>query len=124
MSKGFINHLSQTRPQTTIPVVGDGATVTAWSDRYAGTVVSFDGKYCSVQCDKATRIDKNGMSDAQEYAYEADPTGYIYTFRQDANGVWRAVYKNENGRMVYSGKRGDGYGLMIGVRDRYYDFSF
>ena len=51
--------------------VGDGVTMTLYSDRHACTVieVSASRKTVKVRRDKPTRTDGNGMSDAQEYEY-------------------------------------------------------
>ena len=55
------------------PVVGMGATMCSWSDRTAATIVAVTPKTITVKCDKATRTDKNGMSDCQTYSYTPDP---------------------------------------------------
>ena len=96
------------------PQVGDGATILMWSDRHAATIVEISrfktGKRAgqisaiTVQEDKATRIDNWGMSDMQDYTYEADPTGSKKTFKVDARGQFK--------------------GLLVGTRKHYYDFSF
>ena len=93
----------------TAPVVGEGATILAWSDRYPGTViaVSKSGKTATVREDRAIRTDGGGMTEAQEYRFEANPEGRTWTFRLTTRG-WR----------------GGGYGASFGHRSRYYDFSF
>ncbi len=57
---------------TTLPEVGKGATVLSWSDRYAYEVmsVSKDLKTIIIQEYLPERIDKNGMSECQDYKYE------------------------------------------------------
>ena len=90
------------------PKVGMGATILCWTDRHACTIVKLTPKTVTVQRDKATRIDKNGMSDCQEYSYEKDLNGYTRIFRMTKRG-WRDT---------------SGNGLMIGNRDEHYDFSF
>lgn len=108
-----------------VPEVGMGATVCGYSDRHAGTVTGVrpvakgQAFEVSVQQDTATRTDKNGMSESQEYAYTPDPKGRVYRFRLDKSGRYREV--GSDGRMA---KKGDGYGLLLGHRDEYYDFSF
>ena len=94
-----------------VPTVGMGVTVLGWTDRYPGTVilVSPSGKTINVQEDLAVRTDANGMSESQEYAYSPDPHGRIWTFRLGKHG-WRGANK--------------GPGLRLGVRERYYDYSF
>jgi hypothetical protein len=96
------------------PEVGMGATVLGWSDRHAGTVieVSKSGKRIKVRLDKATRIDKNGMSESQEYTYEPDPDGTEYTFSLRQDGKWRLVGEAK------------GKTVALGYRRHYHDFSF
>lgn len=113
----LINCLADNTPVKADPKVGDGATVVAWSDRHAATVTDVrktaSGKLVvTVQADKATRTDGNGMSDSQSYSYEPDPNGRTYTFSQRKDGVLRE--KGSNG----------GYTLWLGCRDEYYDYSF
>jgi hypothetical protein len=92
------------------PEVGMGATILCWTDRHAGTIVKVTPSQVHVQHDKATRVDKNGMSEAQEYRYEADPNGSVEVFR------WS---KKKNGY-----RNAAGNGLLVGRREGYYDFSF
>jgi len=89
------------------PKVGDGATICGWTDRHAATIIKVTRCTVTVQQDKATRIDNNGMSECQIYQYEADPKGSVHTFRKTKNG-WKSK----------------GYGLLIGHRQEYYDYSF
>lgn len=120
----LINHLYANGTGITAPKVGDGATVVGWTDRRPATVVETFQKgahhYVVVQYDKWTRTDKNGMSDAQEYVYSPNPEGGKSTYRLDKKGKWRPVCINQHGKFVYF----DGTVLLIGVRERYYDFSF
>lgn len=103
-------------------VVGMGATLLRWTDRTACTIVRIDGKYITVQRDHAKRIDKNGMSECQDYEYSPDTEGACYTFKQEKDGRWSEVIKNEEtGRFV---KIKGGLGLRIGHRDSYHDYSF
>ena len=89
------------------PEIGMGATMLAWTDRYAGTIVKITPCQIHVQEDNATRTDSNGMSESQDYHYEANPLGKIYIFRKTKKGY-----------------RSNGLGLLIGTRDKYYDYSF
>jgi len=99
------------------PKVGDGASLIFWSDRHACTViaVSPSGKKITVQQDKATRVDGNGMSDMQSYSFECDPNGAIYQFSLRKNGEWC---------MVGDSSRGGGVVCSVTGRYEYYDFSF
>jgi hypothetical protein len=91
------------------PKVGMGATILCWTDRHAATIVRVTKAQVHVRQDKATRIDKNGMSESQEYAYETDPTAEVEIFRLTKRGYRKA---------------GGGSALRIGDRDEYHDYSF
>lgn len=119
----LVNHvLSAGSP--VMPAIGMGATILSWTDRHAGTVVGIltrrDGSLLGVrvQEDTATRVDRNGMSEAQAYDYTPNPEGHVWTFRRH-NGAWRECHAN--GRVM---AKGSGMGLALGRRERYYDFSF
>jgi hypothetical protein len=120
-----INHLySRMTAGAPEPEVGMGATVMLWTDRHAATVVGTynGGKIVQVQCDKATRIDKNGMSEMQEYVYEPDEDGPVYFFRKNKTGGWDQVLGNtKTGRW---NKVHGGVGVIFGFRREYHDFSF
>lgn len=95
-----------------VPVVGMGATQICWSDRHAYTViaVSANGKRCTVQRDKAIRIDSNGMSECQQYRFERDPEGYTVELK----------LRTKKGKKYW-----DGGGLYaLDCRREYYDYSF
>lgn len=107
------------------PVEGMGATILCWTDRDAGTITKVwrsakDGPlYLIVREDTATRTDKNGMSESQEYNYAPDENGRQHYFRQRKDGSWQGV--------KFNGKRyvkEEGNGLLIGQRRHYHDFSF
>lgn len=102
--------------------VGMGVTFLSWTDRSPGTIVEVNTKKNYIVCieDDCKRIDKNGMSECQEYEYTTNPDGHERYFRKDKNGQWRGMRFNENGRLVYSGVGG----LRVGEREKYYDFSF
>lgn len=104
------------------PQVGMGATILAWTDRYAGTITEVrPNGVITVQDDQAIRVDQNGMSECQEYRYEPNPRGPLRHFRRRRNGVWSEVEFNpETNRWKFS----DGLGLRIGERQHYYDYSF
>ena len=94
------------------PEVGMGATQIMWSDRHPFTVVevSPNSRRCVVQEDRAVRTDKHGMSDCQDYDYEANPEGRKVTLSRRKNGDWRQV--------------GDTQLFHLGYRSRYFDYSF
>lgn len=89
-----------------------GVTMSVGSDRYPGTIVeiSASGKRIVFQEDIATRTDTNGMSESQSYTFQPDPNGsmHIATLRKD--GVFRLT--------------GTKTPITIGIRGKYYDFSF
>ena len=94
--------------------VGMGATMCGWTDRYAGTVISVSETQVAVQEDRATRTDKNGMSESQTYAYSPDANGRIFVFTKRKYGGWV-----ERGRKMGNGRR-----VSFGGRSAYYDYSF
>jgi len=106
---------------------GMGATVCGYSDRYAATIIQVmdvRGKtYIKVQQDHARRTDDNGMSEMQDYEYTRDPNGTIFYFRfNEKKTAWESVYQSEEtGRWR---KSQSGYGLVVGHRREYYDFTF
>lgn len=87
--------------------VGDGATVTSFTDRYAGTVIKVTPTQIHVQEDNATRTDSNGMSEMQDYDYTPNPAGQVFVF-----------YKSKHGFKCGT------YGLVLGARMKYHDYSF
>lgn len=95
-----------------VPEVGMGATVVYYSDRQAFTItrVSPSAKTFWMSRDKVVRLDQNGMSDSQKYAYVTDPDGgnYAVTLRKD--GKYRVM-----GGMAK---------VKVDVRSEYYDYSF
>lgn len=121
----LVNHLQSRavigQPE---PAIGMGVTFLSWTDREPGTIVNVFkiGKTQYIECtdDDYKRIDSNGISESQKYEYTTNPDGYRSTFRIGRSGKWESVSKNENGRYVKTG----GYGLRIGQREKYHDFSF
>lgn len=108
----FINALYDAANNPTVPEVGMGGTVVMWSDRHAVTVVevSRTGHRVTVREDTATRIDGNGMSDAQTYSYEPNPAGRLSVFSRRKDGSYREV--------------GGSTRLLLGARESYHDYSF
>lgn len=93
------------------PEVGDGVTIFHWTDRSAATVVrvSKSGRTCWIRPCKATRADKNGMSESQTYTYEEIPTAKEIRVSLRKNGEWRIVKGNK---------------VAFGFRDAYHDYNF
>jgi len=111
----LVNHLysGSTKIQ---PEVGLGATLLMWSDRIACTITEVKTnkqgiiKSFIIQEDTATRTDQNGMSETQTYEYSSNPSGSQWTCKLRKNGTWKV--------MNY------GYGVLIGTREKYYDYNF
>ena len=103
------------------PVPGMGATVLAWTDRYAATIRIVTPTMITVQIDKATRIDRNGFSECQQWTYEDDPAGTVLRFRKNKSGGWDEVELNHRTNRY---NKTNGHGLRIGERSEYRDMSF
>lgn len=67
---GFFNQLMS--HNSSVPVVGEGATLLFYSDRHAYEVIEVDEKkkMAVIQRYHPTRLDKLGMSDSQDYEYK------------------------------------------------------
>lgn len=101
--------------------VGDGITISGYTDRYAYTVIKRTEKTLTVQRDKATlkpdwkpNMIPGGFSviclnnEDQKYDYERDPEGGIKTlYWSDKRNLW-----------LYKGKS-----VMLG-RHEFYDYNF
>lgn len=79
---------------SSVPVIGEGATICLHSDRHAYEVieVSPDQKKAKIQRYQPRRVDDLGMTDSgQEYAYETltDEVMDVVWYR----GKWRKVYR-------------------------------
>lgn len=94
------------------PKVGDGVTIYYYSDRSAGTIsrVSESGKTFWYKPDKAVRVDKNGMSESQDYIYELQPQAQEVKVYKTKDGRWR-----QSKHSSYVG---------VGERDAYRDYTF
>lgn len=101
--------------------IGDGVTLNYYSDEKPATVVEIDpkGKWIKVQMDIAKRIDKNGMSDCQEYEYFRDENGYIRTFYKTRIKDYTVF--TDTGRSTYNSY---GIYLSLKVRRKHFDYTF
>ena len=109
MNGSLINHMMASTPANTTVSVGDGATLVSWTDRTPATVVEvISPRKIVVQIDESHRIDENGMSDSQKYRFEPNPFGAKYT----------AVLRKTGWKVV------NGPNVIVGHRDKYYDYSF
>jgi len=93
-----------------VPTVDMPCTICWITDQKAATVVAVSPTRAKVTVreDKATRTDKNGMSDSQSYTYERDPKGREHVFHRQANGSYRSPGKH----------------LVLGERHSFHDFSY
>lgn len=105
----LVNHL-YSRAAAPTPEVGMAATILSWTDRHAGTVIEVKPKKILVRLDHAKRVDRNGLSESQEYEYSRNPNGALYELRLQKDGSWRG--------------RGRGVGVLLGQRREYRDPSF
>lgn len=120
----LFNHIMANGSVKDIVIGETGATLLSWSDRHAATVINMfkRGKfdYIVVQEDNAVRTDDNGFSESQTYEYSRNENGSTYMFRITDAGFVSVYEDRDTGRI----KKGCGQGLMIGRREKYYDFSF
>lgn len=136
---------------STVPVVGEGATLIQWTDRSACEVISIseDGRTLQMEHLKAIRTDTNGMSDSQQYRYE--PTGNLFTlvwkqgaWRQACTKIWlteealqmsnkeriEKCYDKETGDpilvpgLTFEKKTFPKVNIIFGVKRAYHDYSF
>ena len=113
MQGSFQNRMME-RTTPIVPEIGMGATKLMYTDRQAFTIVdvSKNGKTITVQRDKTTRTDSNGMSESQSYTYECDTDGETIKVSLRKDGRWRET-----------GSR-NGTCFLIGHRIEYHDYSF
>jgi len=108
----FVNMMMD-RSKSLTPVVGMGVTELCWTDRHAHTIIEVKSSTrIVVQRDKATRTDKNGMSEDQTYTFERNP-----------DGVTHVLSLRKNGRWIRVGDSMGGCTWSPGHRSEYYDFS-
>jgi hypothetical protein len=94
------------------PEVGMGVTELMYSDRHPYTIIAvLSEKKIQVIRDIATRTDKNGCCEIQEYTYTPDYNSPTVTLRLNKHGRWK-----ESGHP-------DGSTFLIGRREEYYDFT-
>lgn len=109
------------------PQVGMGATMLAYSDRYAGTIaeVRKSGKEVVVQQDHVLIVGGSIFDGSAVYEYKRNPTACGYVFRKDSKGFWRQCYREPGtDNRVLMHRKGSGFGLYIGRREEYRDPHF
>jgi hypothetical protein len=89
------------------PEIGMGATTGFGSDRYPYTVVQILSKRrIDLQADTYKRIDKNGMSESQEYEYFRNIDGPTIEATLRKDGTWvRDGDPLKRGQRFYLGHR-------------------
>jgi hypothetical protein len=111
---GSLNNQLMSNSKSPEPTVGMGVTQLCWTDRHAWTVIEVkSARKLVIQADKATRTDKHGMSESQNYEFERDPNGSKCTITLRKDGRWRAAGESMAGA-VYA----------LGYRAEYHDYSF
>lgn len=116
----FNNRVMESGSAAVAPVVGMGVTVILYSDRHAATITEVVGnakhepRTVTVQYDNAIRTDSYGMSDSQDYRYEADLNGRVEVYTLRRNGRW--VRRGEGSK--------SGTSIALDVRDHHHDFGF
>ena len=94
------------------PEIGMGVTEICYSDRHPYTIVAvLSPSKIQVKRDIATRIDKNGYSESQDYTYEVDNDYPAITLRLNKFGRWKEL------------RHAKGSTYLIGQREEYYDFT-
>lgn len=113
MNGGLYNRIYEGMKNTPEPKVGMGVTEMCYTDRHAYTIVNILSKTrIEVTHDTVKRIDKNGMSDAQEYEYTSNYDGHRKILRLNKKGQWKKV----------GSPNGNTY--VLGMRKEYYDYSY
>lgn len=122
----LINHIMS--GDTSMPEVGDGATMLAWTDRTPGTVIQIEAKgkfvYVAIQADDYVMKNEDGLGihGSQDYSYSQNKDGHITYFRRSVDGGdWlQTVQSSITGRW----QKRDGLRVRFGTRQRYYDPHF
>lgn len=112
---GNLTNRIQEGPAAVKPEVGMGCTILMYSDRHAATIVEVkSSKLIVIQRDKASRTDKNGQSESQEYSFNPNPEAKREEVSLRKNGLW----------ILKDGTMRNGTVVRLGERDEYYDYGF
>ena len=116
------------KEEVTVPVVGMGATVCGYTDKYAGTIIRVTEKRMDVQRDKAIinpnwkpLVQLGGFvghctnQDEQKYTYERNPEGEIFHCSLRTSDTGKSYWK------LCGSKR---QMVKVGVREEFYDYNF
>ena len=105
--------------------VGDGLTVSLWSDAHAGTIIKRTAKTIWVQRDEATLIKEPKFIVGGFAGICTNNRDLEYTYKADLGGMVNKITKRKNGRWKlkgYSLKTASG-NVYVG-RNEYYDYGF
>ncbi len=109
---GSLQNAIQNQTRSLTPEVGMGVTELMYSDRHPYTVTRIlTDKRIMVRADIATRIDKNGYCEDQEYRYEDNPQAPEITLFLNKFGRWKRLCDAQ------------GSTYLVGRREEYYDFT-
>ena len=126
----LVNHIySNMTIGAPAPTVGMGATTLSWTDRHAATVVKvieLKSKVWAYEIhiieDKPTVVSGSAHDGSAVYTFEPNPTGYLDIFRMDRKtGKWVRGYTNQQTGRFKQRRNG---GLILGMREHYYDPHF
>lgn len=108
---------------STLPVVGKGATQLHWSDRWAYEViwVSNDQSECTIKRYNTKRLDMLGMSDCQEYEYSQliDGSEINLVWKPKQGGCWCIEAEEINWTPEYMRKTMKGYCLDVLTKEQF-----
>lgn len=99
------------------PEVGMGVTQCLWSDRHPWEIIAVkDDRHITIRALDAKRIDRNYMSECQEYEYYSNEKNRVLNLYKTKRGKW----------VIRIGRNGvdASYGWYIGRAEEYYDYTF
>ena len=113
---GSLTNRIEERVKSATPEIGMGVTEMMYSDRVPYEVIAIkDARHITVRVLDAKRIDKNGMSECQEYEYKSNEQNACVNLFLTKQGVWREKYRDRSlGCNIF----------VIGYAEKYHDYSF
>lgn len=105
--------------------IGDGLTVSLWSDAHAGTIIKRTEKKIWIQRDEATLLDKPEFLVGGFAGHCTNNRGLKYSYETDPNGSITLITKRKNGNWKRAGSAMISIGGNVYVgRHEYYDYNF
>jgi hypothetical protein len=101
------------------PQPGDPATILAWTDRYAGTVLYVDGDRIGIQRDRAVLVSGPEHDGSAQYDFRRDYNGRVFHFEMTRDGFRETLRTGPHG--LCREQDGQGYGLVIGEKEEWHD---